>query len=131
MATDTFLSVMTILTPTSFVLALGYAAGRYHVYDAEKSKGVTDLVLDFALPATLFIAIVTAPRQELLQAIPLFQAFFLVSLPTYILVLVVTTRLFHQSVSASSIAALLVTFPSSALIGPSIVGGLFGISSGK
>ncbi|MGB7882582.1 MAG: AEC family transporter, partial [Nitrososphaeraceae archaeon] len=130
MATFSILHVMTILTPTFFVLALGYAAGRYHLFDGEKSKGVTELVLDFALPAALFIGVVTFPHQELLQATPLFQAFFLVFLPTYILVFFVTRCIFHQTIGASSIAALLVTFPSTSFFGASVVGGLFGTSSG-
>lgn len=130
MVTFSILHVLTILTPTFFVLALGYAAGRYHLFDAEKSKGVTELVLDFALPAALFIGVVTFPHQEILQVIPLFQAFFLVFLPLYILVFFVTRSIFHQTTGASSIAALLVTFPSTSFFGTSVVGGLFGTSSG-
>jgi predicted permease len=61
MPTDSILHVLTVLTPTFFVLALGYAAGRYHYFNGEKSKGLTELVLDFALPSALFIGIVTSP----------------------------------------------------------------------
>ncbi len=86
MPTDSILHVLTVLTPTFFVLALGYAAGRYHYFNGEKSKGLTELVLDFALPSALFIGIVTSPHEELLQGIPLFQAFFLVFLPVYVIV---------------------------------------------
>ncbi len=66
MPTDSILHVLTVLTPTFFVLALGYAAGRYHYFNGEKSKGLTELVLDFALPSALFIGIVTSPHEELL-----------------------------------------------------------------
>jgi malonate transporter and related proteins len=129
MPAESIFHVLTILTPTFFVLALGYAAGRYHYFDGEKSKGLTELVLDFALPSALFIGIVTSPKQELIQAIPLFQAFFLVFLPLYAIVFFVTKRVFQQTSGASSIAALLVTFPSTSFFGSSVVGGLFGNSS--
>jgi malonate transporter and related proteins len=129
MPTYSILHVLTILTPTFFVLSLGYAAGRYRLFDGEKSKGLTELVLDFALPAALFIGVVTFPHQELLQALTLFQAFFLVFLPVYVIVFIVTRFIFHQTIGASSLAALLVTFPSTSFFGTSVVGGLFGNSS--
>ena len=129
MPADSILHVLTILTPTFFVLALGYVAGRYHYFDGEKSKGLTELVLDFALPSALFIGIVTSTSQELLQAIPLFQAFFLVFLPLYVIVFFVTRSVFQQPTGASAIAALLVTFPSTSFFGTSVLGGLFGTSS--
>ena len=116
MPTYSIIHVLTILTPTFFVLALGYAAGRYRLFDGEKSKGLTELVLDFALPAALFIGVVTFPQQELLQALTLFQAFFLVFLPVYVIVFIVTRFIFHQTIGASSIAALLVTFPSTSFL---------------
>jgi malonate transporter and related proteins len=129
MQTYSIIHVLTILTPTFFVLALGYVAGRYRLFDGEKSKGLTELVLDFALPAALFIGVVTFPHQELLQALTLFQAFFLVFLPVYVIVFIVTRFIFHQTIGASSLAALLVTFPSTSFFGTSVVGGLFGNSS--
>ena len=76
MPTYSIIHVLTILTPTFFVLALGYAAGRYRLFDGEKSKGLTELVLDFALPAALFIGVVTFPQQELLQALIAFPGIF-------------------------------------------------------
>jgi malonate transporter len=129
MPTDSILHVLTILVPTFFVLALGYIAGRYRYFDGERSRGLTELVLDFALPSALFIGIVTSSHQELLQATPLFQAFFLVFLPLYAIVFVATRSIFRQATGASSIAALLVTFPSTSFFGASVVGGLFGASS--
>lgn len=129
MTADSIFHVLVIIAPTFFVLALGYAAGRHHYFDGEMSKGLTELVLDFALPSALFIGIVTTQRQELFQAFILFQAFFLVFIPLYVIVFFVTRNVFHQSTGASSIAALLVTFPSTSFFGSSVVGGLFGSSS--
>ena len=89
--------MLTILTPTFFVLALGYAAWRYCLFDGEKSKGLTELVLDFALPVALFIGIVTSLHQEILQVILLFQAFFFVLLSLYAIVFIVTRFIFHKT----------------------------------
>lgn len=120
MPADSVFHVLTILTPTFFVMTLGYAAGRYHYFDGEKSKGLTELVLDFALPSILFIGIVTSPKQQLIQVIPLFQAFFLVFLPLYVIVFFITRSVFQQTTGSSSIAALLVTFPSTSFFGTSV-----------
>src|ERR1700688_4779850 len=55
------------LLPVFFVLALGYAAGKFNAFDADQSAGLSKLALSFALPASLFVSMTDIPRDLLLQ----------------------------------------------------------------
>ena len=54
-----------VLIPVFFVLLLGYFAGRAKKFDADQVAGINELVLDFALPASLFTRIVSSSRTEM------------------------------------------------------------------
>ena len=52
------LQILTIIVPIFFVLLLGYAAGRAKKFESDQVAGINELVLDFALPASLFVGTV-------------------------------------------------------------------------
>jgi predicted permease len=66
------LQILTIVVPIFFVLLLGYAAGRAREFDSDQVAGLNELVLDFALPASLFVGTVSTSRTHMLQEGPLF-----------------------------------------------------------
>lgn len=49
-----FSQILTIIVPIFFVLLLGYVAGLAKKFDSDQVAGMNELVLDFALPASLF-----------------------------------------------------------------------------
>jgi predicted permease len=55
------LTVITVVLPVFFVLALGYFAGRARKFNSDQVAGLNELVLDYALPAMLFVATVKTP----------------------------------------------------------------------
>jgi len=59
------------MIPVVFVLALGYAAGRHHSFDDDQRKGFSSLALQYALPASLFLAMANVDRRLLLQQGPI------------------------------------------------------------
>jgi len=61
------LQILTIVVPVFFVLLLGYAAGRARAFGSDQVAGINELVLDFALPASLFVGTVSTSRSQLLQ----------------------------------------------------------------
>jgi malonate transporter and related proteins len=121
---------ITVLIPVFFVLLLGYFAGRAKKFDADQVAGINELVLDFALPASLFIRIVSSSRTEIAQRL----SFVLVSLAAllgiYVLGLVVSKILFRLTIGKSALFALGAAFPSAAFFGPSILSVMFGEKSG-
>lgn len=62
------------LAPTFFVLALGFAAGRFGRVGRDAVGPLNTLVMEFALPAALFVGAATAPRAVLWRQSAAFPA---------------------------------------------------------
>jgi malonate transporter and related proteins len=120
---------ITVLLPVFFVLGLGYLAGRAKEFDADQRAGLNDLVLDYALPAMLFVATVKTPRAQLLSEGPYATALFIAFVGLFTIIVLVSTRLLHHSVGEAALQANLASYPSVAFFGPPIFQGLFGPSS--
>jgi predicted permease len=58
------------LAPVLLVLALGFAAGKHHSFDADQTKGLGHLALTYALPAALFLSMAHFKRSTLLEQGP-------------------------------------------------------------
>ena len=56
--------IVMALAPVFFVLLLGFAAGRFRIVDGHHVDGLNALVMDFALPASLFAATASASRRR-------------------------------------------------------------------
>src|SRR5579862_8316862 len=122
-------NIFTILIPVLFVLLLGYFAWRAKAFDAEQVTGINELALDFALPASLFVGIVSLPRAQLMQDASLVLALLVGLIGLYVAALFIGTRMLRLTTSAAAIFALEASFPSAPLLGPSVLGGLFGKAS--
>ena len=57
-------AILLALAPIFFVMALGYGAGRLRIVDNRQVDGLNALVMDFALPASLFVATASATRSR-------------------------------------------------------------------
>ena len=77
-------AIVMALVPVFFVLLLGYAAGKLRIVDNHQVDGLNALVMDFALPASLFAATASAPRSQMIEQAPLFLAFGLTMLLLYV-----------------------------------------------
>ena len=76
-------AIVMALAPVFFVLLLGYAAGKFHIVDNHHVDGFNALVMDFALPASLFAATASASRSQMIEQAPLFLVFGLTMLILY------------------------------------------------
>jgi malonate transporter len=117
------------LLPVFFVLVLGYAAGRAKRFDADQAAGLNDLVLGYALPASLFVGTVGTPREQLLQDVTFVLAVFVAFVVPYVVTLALSRLLFHHPPGAAGLQALSVGFPTATFLGPAILAGLFGGTS--
>jgi malonate transporter and related proteins len=59
--------ILDSIVPVFFVMAVGYLAGWTRDIDNHHVAELNALVMDFALPASLFVAMVQTPRAQLLQ----------------------------------------------------------------
>jgi predicted permease len=121
-------SSFSVLLPVLFVIALGYFAGRAKEFDTDQVKGINELVLDFALPAIMFVGIVKTASNP-----PAGETAFLVAITFalvafYIAVLLVSLTVLRHSLGEAALQACLLSFPSVAFMGIPIFKGLFGDS---
>jgi malonate transporter and related proteins len=121
-------STLSVLLAVLFVVALGYAAGRTKEFDADQVAGINELVLDFALPASLFVGMVTIPRAQLVADFS-FVLVVVAALVGMYLIAFLVARVLRLSSGASALFALGAAFPGAPFFGPAVLGGLFGLSS--
>ncbi len=118
-------ALLLALVPVFFVLALGYAAGRWKLADNTRIDSLNALVMVFALPASLFLATATAAREEMISQSPLFVIF-----GGMMLVVWAISYVFRRSTGISSadaaLQALTIAYPNLAGVGLPIVAAVLG-----
>ncbi|MDR6661301.1 malonate transporter [Tardiphaga robiniae] len=114
------------LVPIFFVLLLGYAAGKIRIVDNHHVDGLNALVMDFALPASLFAATASAPRSEMVAQGPLFVVFGLTMLILFAVWFWGVRSVFNVTKSDASLQALTISFPNLAGVGLPIVASVLG-----
>jgi malonate transporter and related proteins len=123
------LQILTIIVPIFFVLLLGYAAGRAKEFGSDQVAGINELVLDFALPASLFVGTVSTPREQLLQQGPFVLALLVGIVGLYVIVLLLGRQLFRHAMGLAALQAITVCFSAGPYFGPAVLTPVYGASS--
>lgn len=118
--------ILMALAPVFFVLLLGYAAGKFRIVDNHHVDGFNALVMDFALPASLFAATASASRSQMVEQAPLFLLFGLTMLLLYVAWYWAVRTFSDVSRSDASLQALTIGFPNLAGVGLPIVSSVLG-----
>ena len=84
--------ILLALAPIFSVMVLGYGAGRWHRIDNRHVAGLNSLVMEFSLPAALFVTTVSTPRGEMIEQGPFFAILCVAMLVPYPLWFIVATR---------------------------------------
>jgi malonate transporter len=124
-------TTLTVLVGVLFVLLLGYLAWRLKAFDAEQVAGINKLALDFALPASLFVGIVSIPRAQLALDVSFVVAALLAMVAVYFAALILGRQLLRLKTGSAALFALGASFPSAPTFGPAVLGGLFGATSAE
>jgi len=119
-------AILMALVPVFFVLLLGYAAGRFHIVDNLQVDALNALVMDFAVPASLFAATASASRKEMIDQIPLFIVLAITMALLYVAWYLAARSLAKVSRPDASIQALTVGFPNLAGVGLPILTSIVG-----
>jgi malonate transporter len=118
--------ILMALAPIFFVMALGFVAGRMRAIDNHHVDELNALVMNFALPASLFVATASAPRSEMIRQGPLFAILGAVMLSLYLLWYLFQRQISRTSKAEASLQALTVAFPNLAGVGLPIVSAILG-----
>ena len=120
--------LLNALLPIFAVMALGYLAGWIRDVDNDHAAGLNALVMDFALPASLFVATASTSRALLLAQWPLLLVFIVSMLALYALSYWMQRRLFGLGSSEASVQAINIALPNYAAAGLPLIIAVFGAS---
>jgi auxin efflux carrier (AEC) len=120
--------LLNALVPIFAVMGLGYFAGWIRDVDNHHVAELNALVMDFAVPAALFVATASASRHMLLTQWPLLLALVIPMLGVYALSYWMERRLFGLRPAPASVQALTVAFPNFAAAGLPLIAAVFGAS---
>ena len=120
--------ILNALVPIFFVLALGYLAGRFKRVDNHRVAEMNALVMEYALPASLFAATFRTPRQVLISQWPLVVVLGLGMVIIYVIAYLLQRRVFGLGVQEAAVQTLTVSLPNYASAGLPLVAAVFGPS---
>jgi len=110
-------AILLALAPIFFVLLLGFAAGRRRIVDNTNVDSLNKMVMDFALPASLFAATASAPRAQMFEQVPLFAVLGGVMLVLFVVWYFGSHLILKESKADASLQALTIAFPNLAGVG--------------
>jgi malonate transporter len=119
-------AILLALAPIFFVLLLGYGAGRYQIVDNQKVDSLNALVMNFALPASLFAATASASRSEMAAQMPLFVILGGVMLGVFFAWYLGSKYILKENPANASLQALTLAFPNLAGVGLPIMSAVVG-----
>ena len=120
--------ILSALVPIFFVLALGYLAGRFKRVDNQRVAELNTLVMEYALPASLFAATLRTPRQALISQWTMVVVLGLGMLIIYAITYYLQRRVFKLGMQEAAVQTLTVALPNYASAGLPLITAVFGQS---
>ena len=117
------------LAPIFFVLVLGYVAGRLRRIDNHHVAELNSLVMDFSLPAALFVATASTPRSDMIQEWSLFAILGVAMLIPCLLWYYFRTKISKLASGEAAVEAITVSLPNYAAVGLPVLVALLGPKS--
>ena len=118
--------ILYAIVPIIVVMLAGYISGKKGVFSGEDAKKFNKVVLDYALPAALFVSIVQASREMLVRDIKLTLVATIGIMACFMLVYFVF-RLFKKNTGAdAAVSALISGSPTIGFLGFAVLEPIFG-----
>jgi malonate transporter len=118
--------ILNSLVPIFFGMALGYVGGWTRDVDNKHVGELNALVMDFAVPAAIFAAVVQQSRSALLDQLPLAAIVTVTMLIIYFVTYVMARRAFGASPADAAVQALTTSLPNYAGAGLPLIAALLG-----
>lgn len=115
------------IVPIVVVMIAGYIAGKRGAFSGDDAKKFNKVVLDFALPAALFVSIAQASRAELMEDLKLTLVSVIGIMGCFLLVYVIFKYCFKKNTGAdAAIMALISGSPTIGFLGFAVLEPIFG-----
>ena len=120
--------ILYAIVPIIVVMLAGYISGKKKIFSGDDAKKFNKVVLDYALPAALFVSIVQATREDLVKDIKLTLVSAIGIMACFMLVYFVF-RMFKKNTGAdAAVSALISGSPTIGFLGFAVLEPIFGTS---
>ena len=121
--------ILYAIVPILTVMLLGYFSGKTGAFSGADARVLNKVVLNYALPAALFISIVKANREMLSIDLKLTLISFVVLIACFFLVYFVFRYMYKDTMAESAISALISGSPTIGFLGFAVLQPIFGDSA--
>ena len=121
--------ILYAIVPIFVVMALGYFSGKSGAFTGDNARTLNKVVLNYALPAALFVSIIKSSREMLAVDVKLTIVSFVVLIACFFLVYFVFKYLYKDSTAESAISALISGSPTIGFLGFAVLEPIFGTSA--
>lgn len=121
--------ILYAIVPILVIMLLGYYSGKTDSFTGENARTLNKVVLNYALPAALFLSIIKANRQMLSVDVKLTIISFVVLLACFFLVYYVFRIVYKDSIAESAVSALISGSPTIGFLGFAVLQPIFGDSA--
>ncbi len=121
--------MITDLLPIFIIMLLGFVSGKKGEFTAENARSLNTFVLNYALPAALFVSIVKANREMLFSDVKLSLVSLGVIVGCYFLTYFICREVFHRTKAEAAIAGLVGGAPTIGYLGFAVLEPIYGTSA--
>lgn len=121
--------ILYAIVPIFVIMAMGYISGKKGAFSGADAKILNKVVLNYALPAALFVSIIKANREMLSVDLKLTVISFTVLIACFFLVYFVFKYLYKDTTAESAVSALISGSPTIGFLGFAVLQPIFGSSA--
>ena len=122
--------ILYAIVPIIVVMLVGYISGKKGIFSGDDAKKFNKVVLDFALPAALFVSIVKSTREMLYEDLTLAWVSTVVIMGCFMLVYFIFAKCFKGNTGADgAVAALINGSPTIGFLGFAVLEPIFGTNA--
>ena len=119
--------ILYAIVPIVVVMLAGFISGKKGIFTGEDAKKFNKVVLDYALPAALFVSIVQASREDLAKDLKLSLVSLVGIMGCFMLVYFVFRYCFKKNTGAdAAVSALISGSPTIGFLGFAVLEPIFG-----
>jgi len=122
-------TIAVAIVPAFFVMGLGYFAGKDKIVDNRHVQSLNALLMTFALPLSLFIAMAETPAGRLSSGLYLGLVLTISMLILFAASIIISRHIFKRSISEAAVQALNAALPNYASMGLPLLAAVVGPGS--
>lgn len=117
------------IVPIFVVMALGYAGAKMNAFTPSQTQALNKVVLNFALPAALFVSITKATREMLFEDLTLTLVSLIGIVALFFVCYWVCRKVFHHTVAEAAVCGLTAGSPTIGFLGFAVLDPIYGATT--